>query len=209
MSVTTTPELKERIEKASEAEELNQSELITKAVEAYLNGSTSEGPGELTFLDTEEEFFTNVSDDKKETLVKGLKSHGITPDNEGRITLSYAKLLELASKLSHMDTEIVMKEGLSYVGQKLITQSLNPSSGQGALGGADNRIIEAIDDLIERVREGTFKPRLKKGSDRYTISESKIAMVAETNVVTVRNCLNRRPELKERIDVTELMNEVY
>jgi hypothetical protein len=188
---------------------LNQAEAVSQALEQYLKGNSqpsSSSPCSFLQDETLREFFGSVKnkgDDHKRTeLIEALDKHGVKADGE-TVRLTTAQLLALASKVSGKSETEILNDGLSYIGQKMITQELAGNSNQGTLGSADRRIIETINELRQMISQGEYKPRKNK-EGKALLGDSVVAGHALTSTVTVKNFLKRKPEYLELMDVSDL-----
>jgi hypothetical protein len=196
---TVSKDFKDEFLAKATAEGLTQSQAVSQALEQWLQPSQA-----LTLGDNNPvTYFSNVTGSKREKLLTGLEEYDITPDSEGNVTLTPQQLLSLASQLSEKSEGDILAEGLSYIGQKLVTQALSSASKQGTLGSADPRIMTAIKELRDLIAEGAYKPRKVNGVAR--LGDSVIAGKAMTSVSTVRNFISRKgPEIEKLLDVSEL-----
>lgn len=178
---------------------LTQSQAVSQALENWLQPSQALSLGDNNPV----VYFSNVTKAKREKLLSGLEEYDISPDSDGNVTLTPQQLLSLASKLSEKSEGDILAEGLSYIGQKLVTQALSSASKQGTLGSADGRIMTAIKELRDLIAEGAYTPRKVNGVSR--LGDSIIAGRAMTSVPTVRNFISRKgPEIEKLLDVSEL-----
>ena len=185
----------------AESQGLTQSQAVSQALEQWVQPTSQP----LSLDDHSQEYFSNVSGEKRERLLEGLGEHGVTIE-EGNVFLSPQQLLSLASQLSGKSESDILTEGVSYMAQKLVTQFLSSASKQGTLGSADGRIIAAIHELRKLITEGEYKPRVKDG--KASLGDSVIAGRAMTSVSTVRNFLSRKgEEVSPLLDVSDLIPE--
>lgn len=203
--------LHEQVKAKAKGEGISQGDLVSQALEAFLNSSqpsqtSQDNPCSFLGSEGEVEYFSTVTDKegKRTQLLEGLEGYGVEADSEGIIRLTPSQLLNLASQVTGKTEEDILQDGLSYIAQKLITQELSSGGKQGTLGAADNRIIEAINDLRHMITEGEYRPRKKAG--KSLLGESTVAGKAMTSVTTVRNFMKRKPEVAKLLDVSDLLD---
>jgi hypothetical protein len=182
---------------------ITQSQIVEEALNLFYthrNGAGA-GAGGGGFVPDDSQklsFFKAVEKERKLEIESALAEHGFNTE------LTMAELVNLASKLTNKNSETLINEGISFICQKAITNSLVGTANQGSLGAADERIIKSIERLRTMVTNGEYKPRLKKGEDRAILGLSNVAAQAMTSVVTVKNFFNRYPEMVAQLDVTDL-----
>lgn len=207
LRATVSQDFKNEFQARAESQGLTQSQAVSQALEQWLQPSSQA----LSLDDTEQVYFESVKptkedSEKRERLLEGLGEHGVKIE-EGSAYLSPQQLLTLASKLSGKSESDILTEGVSYMAQKLVTQSLSSASKQGTLGSADGRIIAAIHELRKLISEGEYKPRQDK-EGKSKLGDSVIAGRAMTSVATVRNFLARKgDEISALLDVSDLIPE--
>jgi hypothetical protein len=146
------------------------------------------------------ECFKSITDKKKRVLIKtALAQHGLGME------MTPAELLEVAAKLCGESAESLMADGLLAVCQRRITNAVAGSGNQGSLGAADQRIMDAIDDLRSMVSSGEYRPKSKSGSARVFIPLSNVAGKAMTGMPTIKTFMERHPDWEKKLDVTDMV----
>ena len=201
ISTNIPDSLKTAIDELGKETGVTQAAIVEQALKHYLefiNSPVSQSTGYIPDSETKVTYFTSVDGDKREKLLTGLESHGVTPE------MTESELLQLACKVSGRDANSIISDGLSYAAQRVLGAELASSGKQGALGAADTKIIEAINTIREMVSNGRYKPRANKDG-KNMIPETNLAGIAMTGVPTVRGFLNRKPEYRDLLDVTDLI----
>lgn len=202
LRATVSQDFKNEFLVRAESEGLTQSQAVSQALEQWLQPDKSQA---LSLEGESQEYFSNVNGEKRDRLIEGLAEYEIDTI-EDKVYLTPQQLLSLASQVSGKSESEILAEGLSYIGQKLVTQFLSSASKQGTLGSADPRIIAAIHELRKLISEGEYKPRVKDG--KAVLGDSVIAGRAMTSVTTVRNFLARKgDEISALLDVSDLIPE--
>lgn len=197
-NLSISPDLADKLTDAAKITGLNQGEIVDKALALFF--TQSEGPGPGGYSPDENQtlsYFVKLDEEKAESVEKALSDHGAS------FEMTRAQLLAVAAKITGRPPAALLDEGLEYICQRAITSTVAGAGNQGSLGAADERIVEAINQLREMVSNGIYKPRANK-EGRLILGLSNIAGKGMTGVTTVRNFLERKPEYVAQLDVTDL-----
>ena len=199
--ILMSPDLADKLTHITTESGLNQSQIVEQALAHFFSlrdNGPGPGPGGYTPDGIEVmTYFAKLDEEKGESVEKALADHGAS------FQMTRALLLEVASKISGRTSAALLDEGLEYICQRAITTTVAGTGKQGSLGAADQRIIEAINQLREMVSNGIYKPRADK-EGRLILGLSNIAGKGMTGVTTVRSFLERKPEFEALLDVTDL-----
>lgn len=196
-----TTEIIDNVKTVAKETGLTENQIAQEAIEKFLalrDNGPDPGPGGYNPDDSEvTTYFAKLDEEKGESVKSALADHGVTSQ------LTRAQLLAVAAKITGRPPEALLDEGLEYICQRAITNTVAGAGTQGSLGAADERIVEAINQLREMVSNGIYKPRANK-QGQVILGLSNIAGKAMTGVTTVRSFLQRKPEFEPLLDVTDL-----
>jgi hypothetical protein len=116
-----------------------------------LTTNTQETIDIMDIFDTEKkEYFTTTKIENKSCIVERLNNDFNKDVNITLINLTQVELLEIASNLSGLNKEEIIKQSVEYMAQKLITLYSKPQE----YSEVELRIIETLKSLMYQLKEG-------------------------------------------------------